>query len=109
MAENLGNPLWVKGMASPNPKGRPKLTPEMLEARDLARDLLPKGIAQMWSIVEHGTKDGERVAAFKIIVEVSGMPKALEVRQVDEEGETIEMQRVELDPAKLLAALKASK
>lgn len=46
MARGIGNPKWVKGMKTPNPKGRGAPDPEIIQARAANKDQMTRVLTQ---------------------------------------------------------------
>lgn len=82
-----GNPEWVKGGPSPNPKGMRPLTPKLREAIHLAREWAPKGVE---GLIELATQRADLSVALRaheyLLNRVYGQPS--QAIQLDSDAAT---------------------
>lgn len=78
---------------APQPRGRPKLTPEVREARDIARIATPDMVRRLIRIAQESDDDKAVITACNAILD-RGMGKPVQ-EVTGEDGEPI---RIELSP-----------
>lgn len=87
-----GNPRWQKGVSG-NPSGRPKDTPEVREAKDLARAKCPDAVRRLVELM--GSKDEKvSLAACQSILD-RGMGRPVQAIVGDEENPLSLLHRIE--------------
>lgn len=68
---------WAKG-TSGNPGGRVPMTPEMREAKQLARDASPNAVRRLIHLMEHAEDERVQKAAADSVVDIAGVRTAEE-------------------------------
>ena len=67
MANERGNPNWVKGAASPNPSGRPPKSDEVKRAEEMLAKLAPDAVEELARLMRDGEEKTRTTVALGIV------------------------------------------